>query len=222
MAKSATKADLSRELVVDRALEIADAEGLDAVTVRRLASEFGVTPMALYWHVQNKDELLAAMGDRLFVGLPAQVAAKGAWHVRLRSVLEVLVGTLRAHPGALRLAGPRILMCDDGRELTELCLAVLAEAGFPTTRAAEIARSALQTAQMLVETQAESYFAENDPGYAAMVEAKHAELARLSAEKYPRLAAAAPALMDCDDEDAYYGGGIDLFIAGVKALQPRK
>ena len=38
------------------------------MSIRRLGQEFGVTPMALYWHVQNKDELLAAMGDRIFAG----------------------------------------------------------------------------------------------------------------------------------------------------------
>src|SRR5580704_14285830 len=66
MTKTATKSELSRLAIVDRALEIADAEGRDAITIRRLAQDFGVTPMALYWHVANKDELLAAMGDRFF------------------------------------------------------------------------------------------------------------------------------------------------------------
>ncbi|NED59553.1 TetR family transcriptional regulator, partial [Streptomyces sp. SID10244] len=56
---------MNREAVVDRALEIADAEGLDAVSIRRMAQEFGVTPMALYWHFNNKDEMRAALGDRL-------------------------------------------------------------------------------------------------------------------------------------------------------------
>ena len=44
---------------------MADLDGLAAVSIRRIAQDFGVTPMALYWHVKNKDELLAAMGDRI-------------------------------------------------------------------------------------------------------------------------------------------------------------
>ena len=40
-----------------------------AVSIRRIAQDFGVTPMALYWHVKNKDELLAAMGDRMLESL---------------------------------------------------------------------------------------------------------------------------------------------------------
>ena len=51
---------LTRAAVAERALRLADAEGLEAVTIRRLAQELGVTPMALYWHFKNKDELLAA------------------------------------------------------------------------------------------------------------------------------------------------------------------
>lgn len=49
---------LSREIVVKRAIAIADAEGLQAVTIRRVAKELGVTPMALYWHFKDKNELL--------------------------------------------------------------------------------------------------------------------------------------------------------------------
>ena len=48
--------------MVGRAIALADAEGLDALTIRRLAQELGVTPMALYWHFRNKEELLAGAG----------------------------------------------------------------------------------------------------------------------------------------------------------------
>ena len=53
--------ELTRESVIEVALTLADADGLDSVTIRRLAQHFSVTPMALYWHVKNKDELLQAM-----------------------------------------------------------------------------------------------------------------------------------------------------------------
>jgi AcrR family transcriptional regulator len=58
-SRKAPKADagpaLSREAVIDRALDVADREGLAAVSIRRIAQDFDVTPMALYWHVKNKD-----------------------------------------------------------------------------------------------------------------------------------------------------------------------
>ena len=52
--------------MVDRALALADAHGLEALTIRRLAQDLGVTPMALYWHFRSKEELLAALGDRVW------------------------------------------------------------------------------------------------------------------------------------------------------------
>ena len=60
---------LSRDAILDRALAIADADGVDALSVRRLARELGVTPMALYWHFENKEALLHALGDRLLAGI---------------------------------------------------------------------------------------------------------------------------------------------------------
>src|SRR3954462_4675737 len=98
------KTDLNRGAIVARALEIADDEGLEGITIRRLSTEFGVTPMALYWHVRNKDELLAAMGDALFADLSAELDPALDWPERLRVLVGRLVAALRAHPGAVPLA----------------------------------------------------------------------------------------------------------------------
>ena len=57
---------LSRERVVMGALAIADADGLAALTIRSLAAELGVKPMSVYYHVANKDEILAALVDVVF------------------------------------------------------------------------------------------------------------------------------------------------------------
>ena len=62
------KPKLGRDTVMDAAMAIADAEGLDAVTIRRIATGLSVTPMALYWHFKDKDALLAAMADRMWEG----------------------------------------------------------------------------------------------------------------------------------------------------------
>src|SRR4051794_6147278 len=92
-AVKAARSDLSRDAIVERALTLMDAEGADAITIRRIAQEFGVTPMALYWHVANKEELLAAMGDALLAGVRPPPAT-GPWHVQLRRVVDVLITEL--------------------------------------------------------------------------------------------------------------------------------
>ena len=216
------KADLSRGAVVRRALALADEEGLDAVTIRRLAADFGVTPMALYWHVENKDELLAAMGDAFFDGIVERIPRTGRWDEQMHGIVMVLVQTLREHPTSAELAMPRALACDDGRELAEHALDLLRRAGFGVVDAAEIARRALQTAISLVTQQAgEEYQSPADERDEIRV-AKRAALAGLSEDRFPRLVEAADALTNCLDEDAYFDFGVDMFVAGVRALRRRR
>src|SRR5690242_12778504 len=146
---TATKSDLSRAAIVERALAVMDTDGPDAVTIRRIAQEFGVTPMALYWHVANKDELLAAMGDALLADI-VPPPARGPWHVQLRAVVDSLIAHLSQHPAAAGLVFPRILVSEAGLRVTEFTLALLEGAGFSRKQAADLARMGLQTAMMLV------------------------------------------------------------------------
>jgi AcrR family transcriptional regulator len=56
---------LSRQQIVEAAITIADREGLDALTMRRVAQQLGAGTMSLYWHVRNKDELIELMRDQV-------------------------------------------------------------------------------------------------------------------------------------------------------------
>src|SRR5689334_2373748 len=82
---------LSRAAVAERALRLGDDEGLDAVTIRRLAQELGVTPMALYWHFKNKDELLLGVINHVLADVRSDRAAADPWAVQLRAMLATLV-----------------------------------------------------------------------------------------------------------------------------------
>ena len=93
---------LSRAAVVERGLAIGDEDGLEAVTIRRLAAELGVTPMALYWHFRNKDELMTGLADAVWSELDVRVDPQADWPLQLRGLLESLVGILRRHPCASR------------------------------------------------------------------------------------------------------------------------
>src|SRR3712207_4603006 len=76
---------LTPRTVVEVALTLAESEGLEALTIRRLAKELGVTPMALYWHFRSKDELLDGMAARIFEEVDLSVDASAAWREQLRS-----------------------------------------------------------------------------------------------------------------------------------------
>ncbi len=213
--------ELSRDAVIDAALDLADREGLDAVAIRRIATEFDVTPMALYWHVKNKDELLEAMGDRIFEGLEIP-PADGNWLEQVRGAVVSLVDALRRHPGSVDLAAPRVLVSPRGRLLAERALGALRGAGFSVREAADLARQALLTAMILVTGRPGAEWDTPEPERAAMTQAKKASLSGLSTQEFPNLVACADALTDCDDEEQYYGAGIDLYVAGVKELNARK
>jgi AcrR family transcriptional regulator len=187
------------------------------VTIRRVAQEFGVTPMALYWHVANKEELLAAMGDALLAGVvpPAPV---GPWSTQLRAVVMNLIESLSQHPAAAELVFPRILVTEPGLRITEFTLALLEDAGFSREQAADLARMGLQTAMMLVTqlpgSESQAAQAERD----ALLAEKRAHIESLPDDLYPHVRAAAVPLTDCEDEAAYYAFGVDLYIEGALAL----
>jgi AcrR family transcriptional regulator len=219
--KPSAEPPLSRDAVVDRGLAIADAEGLSGVSIRRIAQDFGVTPMALYWHVKNKDELLAAMGDRILevIDIPAEATAVGAGG--LRRLLSALIDALRQHPGCTALAQLRILQCDTGRQLAEQALRILRDFGFSVQQSSNLARAALQTALVLVADRPGAETTVPAEERDAVLAGKRDSLKSLPVDRFPNLVECAESLTECPDETEYYAEGVELYLAGVKALARR-
>jgi TetR/AcrR family transcriptional regulator, tetracycline repressor protein len=218
----AERIKLSRAAVVERALDLADSDGLDALTIRRLATALGVTPMALYWHFRSKEELTAGLADRIWGEIKTDVDRTSHWSDQLRMMLESLIDVLRAHPSASALLLTSEKLGPSHWQATETTLDILGSAGFDPKHASEIAKSALWTGLTLVMS--EPGF---DPGLSQeerteVQRRKQVELASLSLERYPRLVAAAVPMTSCDESSAefHYRFGVDLFIAGVRALAP--
>ena len=92
------KGDLSRDAIVERALTVMDTEGPDAVTIRRIAQEFGVTPMALYWHVANKDDLLSAACDAIVARTLEDSAVGATPDHTIRTLAGDLFDAIDLHP----------------------------------------------------------------------------------------------------------------------------
>ena len=216
----AERTRLSRSAVVDRALQLADAEGIDALTIRRLATELGVTPMALYWHFRNKEELIVALADRIWGEIKSDVDPAAAWPRQLRGLLESLIDVLRTHPSASALLIGNKMFGESSWQVTEAALEVLHSAGFDALHASEIARSALWTALMLVMSEPGFDFLTQDERVEHL-RRKQVELASLPPQRYPRLVEAAVPMTTCDDDPVFhYQFGVDLFIAGVQAMAP--
>lgn len=208
------KNSLNPAVVVASALRIVDEQGLDALTVRRVADEFGVTPMALYWHFSNKEALLDAVGDCVVTGLALPDAGLDL-ESYLSQAMTSLVDVLRAHPHATPLVPTRLLLTDAGRELTECTLDKLVAAGFTIEKAAAVAHYALMIALTLVTGEPGAETSVKPDERAEAHEVKLALLLSLSEDRYPRLRAAAPSMVICGDSDDYYDSAIEIFVQGV-------
>jgi len=212
---------LSKEAVVDQALAIADADGLDALTIRRLATRLGVTPMAFYWHFRSKEALLGGLAERIWGEIDADVDPAADWPQQLCVLMESLVRVLRAHRSASQiLAGGEKLNSDAALRVTETTLEVLHRAGFDPVQASEIARSALWTGIMLVMSTPGFDTTCTEADLAEMQRRNQVRLALLPPARYPRLVEAAGPLTACgaEDQEFHYRFGIDLFIAGVRDM----
>src|ERR1700746_166956 len=83
---AARRAQLTRQRVVAAAVELADREGIDSISMRRLAQEVGVEAMSLYTHVRNKNDLLDGMADAVISEIPLR-ADGAAWKTSLRQTV---------------------------------------------------------------------------------------------------------------------------------------
>jgi TetR/AcrR family transcriptional regulator, tetracycline repressor protein len=215
------KPRLSKRTVTENALKLADADGLDALTIRKLAQHLGVTPMALYWHFRSKEDLLEGVSEQVWGEMDLNVDPDAPWWAQLQRLLESLVSVLRAHPAAPQLVLEHEKRNEAALRAMEVTLGILRTAGFDPQHSSVIARSALWTGITLVMS---------EPGYKPELTAEErtemqrrnqVQLAMLPAARYPRLVECAAPMTACDDPDFHYRFGIGLFIDGVKAAAAR-
>jgi AcrR family transcriptional regulator len=116
---------LSRERILDAALALVSHDGLEALSMRRLAQELDVWPMSLYRYFRDKDELVAALADAAADAI-APPAASGPWREQMRELLGQARAIFARHPGSLRRqdGGPAAARVRDAG------LAILQRAGF--------------------------------------------------------------------------------------------
>ena len=209
---------LSREGILDRALAVADAEGIDAVSVRRVARELGVTPMALYWHFDDKNALLHALGDRLLGALDLTVRTREPWPRQLRALLVSLTAVLRAHPSAAVLIGSLPDTASENALRTiEVALDILRRAGFSPEEAVHITRQIVRTTTSMVIAEPDTV-----PKRDTTESGTEAVLRSLAPERFPRVIEAAGALSAPEDPERFYDLVIELILAGIESAAARR
>jgi AcrR family transcriptional regulator len=127
-ARRGPSSPLDRARIVTAALRIVDAEGLDALSLRRLADDLGVTPMSLYWHVTDKAELLELVGHVVLDEIEVP-PVRCDWREQLRDVHRAMLAVLLRHPNTTDLLIGRARFGAGGLALFERILGILLEAG---------------------------------------------------------------------------------------------
>jgi AcrR family transcriptional regulator len=207
------RAPLTRERVLRTAIDLADAAGLSALTMRALAQALDVQPMALYHHLPNKDAILDGVVDLVFAEIDLPTPG-GDWQAELERRAHSARGVLARHSWAIilmesrRSPGPATLRHHDA------VLATLRAAGFSVAMTAH-AYAVLDAFVYGFAVQEASlpFDADTAPDVAARI------ISEFPADAYPALAELAAEHVlkpgyDFGDEFAY---GLDLILDGLAA-----
>lgn len=217
--KKPVRTPLRRDTLIAGAIRLADQEGLDAVTVRRLAQQHDVTPMALYWHFKDKEQILDGLAEHLLDGVVLPPISRASWHAQLRVVLDTLVETLRPHPALANLVLSRLLASPAGLRIAERVLALLRQGGFVPEDAAEVGTLLMCSVVAMVTNESEPATAKGVP-HQKVVREKAAALRGLDPDVFPNVVSLADELATCVDRDSYYRRGIDVLVRGVRDIAP--
>src|ERR1700733_1257469 len=125
------RAGLSADAIAAAAIRLADAEGLDAVSMARVAAKLGVTTMALYRYVANKDELLQLMWNASGLGAERLVIEGDGWRARLRAWAVIQRDMLDRHPWITQMPMAAPPVAPNSMHFVERGLAAMDETGLP-------------------------------------------------------------------------------------------
>lgn len=205
---------ITRAAIVDAALGVLDGEGLDALSMRRVAAEMGTGAAALYRHVANKDELLDLLLDRVIGEIePPPPPDPERWAEQLKEVgRNVRAGMLR-HRDVVRVSMGRFPAGPNGLRFAEGLIGILRAGGLPD----RLAATASHLSTVIVNA-----FALEDTAPLGGVDATPDEvgamvgsyLSSLPADRFPNLVALASE-MTADDLDTRFELLLDIFVDGL-------
>ena len=224
-------AALSRDEIVRVAIKVADAEGPDAVSMRRIARELNAGTMSLYWHVASKEELLDLMIDAVQGEQPAPEPS-GDWRADLRALTRGARAALHSHPWMVDFIGGRPPVGPKALQSIERALASLDGLGLDKASVFTIVQTVSTYALGTVlreaqEVNGERYLEQQFEGLTD--EERDAMLSdfidRIRASgRYPHMAAVIEAGIDPDapeTRDERFEFGLDCLLDGIEARLPR-
>ncbi|MFF4223533.1 TetR/AcrR family transcriptional regulator [Streptomyces sp. L500] len=202
------KAPLSRDIIVRTGLEILDRDGLDALTMRRVAKELDTGPASLYVYVANRDDLMAAMLDEALTQVP--LTSQGTWREQLQALATAAIEAMSRHEGLAAVALGAIPTSDNALLVLDRMLALLKQAGLDDTTAAwAVDLFWLHIAAAATE---QSAYDARGSEEEATISAADRHYASLSTDRYPMITSLRQALFSPGDRDTW---GLNVLINGI-------
>jgi TetR/AcrR family tetracycline transcriptional repressor len=205
---------LTTERVVEAALRAAEEDGINALSLRRLAGSVQVTPMAIYRHVRNKSHLLDLMAERLLEQVDLASDESATWQDRLRRLLGSYQAVVAAHPAAPILLS-RPFVSEAALRRSEALLGILRCAGFDAGQSARVLQ--VITGMLLgpaIHRATWAIASRDRPQDSAR---QQASMEALSADEFPFLGAANQ-FMDWSPGTDADRLTIELLVGGLEAL----
>jgi AcrR family transcriptional regulator len=209
---SAQASPLSREAIVRAAVEALDADGLAALSMRKLATRLAVAPMSLYWHVPTKDAVLELALDEV-VGEVGAPDLDQAWTEALRALMGEFRQVFHRHPWLAHLQGRYPNLGPNAVALAESVFTVLRGAALAQVEASRAASTVVSFVVGYVTS--EVRWAEQPSAVDRPDQEWVAVVAERYRERFP-LFAGQFGLAELWDDEAQFGYGLDCVIAGVE------
>ncbi len=210
------KSALSREAIVDAALAIAREEGIDALSMRRLAQALDTGPASLYVYVANRDELWELLFDAALATVKTEPTDPKRWREQLHGLASRTVHMMAVeYPGMARLAMTHIPVGDNSLRVAESMLSLL-KAGGVSDQAAAYAIDLIGSYTTAIAYEQSLYRTlYDDPAHEEREVARVAErFAGLSPERYPTMAALAEQMTAGDGQERF-ALGLDVLVNGL-------
>ena len=209
---------LSRERVLRAAVALADEGGVEAISMRKIAQELGVVPMALYKHVSHKDELLDGMVD-VVIGEIDPPAEGADWRTAIRRRVLSARGVLLRHPWASRVIESRTTATPAVLAYMDSMIGIFRAGGFSI----ELTHHAIHAMGSRLLGFSQELFEES----ADVTPETGAEMLRAMAGRYPHVTELVTAIshdpasvvgQGCDDQFEFEFA-LDLMLAGLERLR---
>lgn len=214
---------LNRQRIVEAAVVIIDEDGVDGLSMRRIASRLGVQAMSLYNHVRSKDDILDGVTEFVTTDMSMPRRMTGGWEDGIRTISHAFRQASLRHPRACELVLMRQLSTPTALAPVDTMLAMMLDHGFDEETAVHALRLfiSFQVGSLLREFHGAPAPAAVPSGSkdAEAAAAKEARTAYFAGSGFPAVAKVAP-ILAVQDHDAEFAFGVELLITALRGLAP--